>query len=173
MRINVMAAVVTAVLLVSLSPLPASADPSPVAVEQQRKVAAELAAHPGGVQIGPNQIAYPGGLIVTVTRPGTAAAAPQPDCPSGWFCFYEQRQFGYPRGQLSDLGWQDLATWRWQDRTESVHNNLPCGAVVYLNHPAGTSSHGGDMRLFEASARQSIADLGANRNIADHVYRYC
>jgi hypothetical protein len=165
--------VLTALVVIVLVPTPAFAAPSPSAPTVQSKVDAEMAAHPGGKQTGPNQITYAGGLIVTVVPPSPNTTQPKPDCPAGWFCFYDFVSFGYPRGQLSSCGWQDLATWKWQDRTESVHNNLPGGSVVYINHAAGTSAHGSDVRLFEVGARQSIADLGGNKNIADHVYRYC
>ncbi|MEV1288593.1 hypothetical protein [Micromonospora sp. NPDC049679] len=133
---------------------------------------AYLATHPGGAAINDNQVSYgDGALIVTLARPaGTRAAA---DCPSGWFCFYDRVNFGYPRGQLNSCGWQDLAWWSWHDLTESVHYNISTGSVTFLNHATGTS-HGNDQPLFSASSgNRTLDDVAPNRNRADHVYRYC
>lgn len=135
-------------------------------------VDAYLAQHPGGTRINDNEISYGDGrFIVTVTRPaGTQAAA---DCPSGWFCFYDRINFGYPRGRLSDCGWQDLAWWGWQDETEAAHYNLATGTVWFINHGAGTS-HTSDQRLFDLGVGlRTRADVAPYRNMADHVYRFC
>src|SRR5262245_36119693 len=85
----------------------------------ERAVAAYLAAHPGGERIGGADISYDHGrFVVTVVAPPGLTAAP--DCPSGWFCFYDGVNYGYPRGRLSDCGFQDLGWWGWRDRTESA-----------------------------------------------------
>jgi hypothetical protein len=154
-------------LLAAITVVPRSADAAPDAVE------AYLATHPGGVRINGTQVSYGGGVfIVTVVPPPGVEAAP--DCPSGWFCFYEDINYGYPRGQLSDCGWQDLAWWSWQDRTESVHYNMSTGSVVFINHAAGSSSHTNDVRLFEVNTVvRTIADVSPYKNMADHVYRFC
>lgn len=160
-------AAIAALLALAASP-PAAADPS-TSADMQRLVNAELAAHPGGTQLNATQISYHNGaFIVTVAR--TGAAAPNPDCPSGWFCFYEYTYYGYPRGQLSSCGWQDLAWWNWHDRTESVHNNQSRGTVSFLNHGL-SSTHSDDVVLFTVTARQARADVAPHRNLADHVYR--
>lgn len=129
-----------------------------------------LAAYPGGVQINATDIAY-GILIVSVApEPGILAT---PDCPSGWFCFYDDINFGYPRGKLSSCGWQDLAWWGWHDRTESVHYNMSSGSVWFINHASGTT-HTNDVLLFQVStAVRTDADVSPYRNMADHVYRDC
>lgn len=135
------------------------------------QVRAYLAAHPGGQPISANDISYGGGaFIVTVVRSSRAAS---PDCPAGWFCFYEHVNFGYPRGKLSDCGWQDLAPYGWRDRTESVHYNLLSGSVAFFNHGV-SAQHTDDVRLFTVgTAQRTLANTGGNRNRADHVYRYC
>ena len=131
-----------------------------------------LAKYPGGVRINATEISYGGGIfVVTVTR-GTGVQA-SPDCPSGWFCFYEDINYGYPRGKLSSCGWQDLAWWSWHDRTESVHYNLSTGSVSFLNHAPGTS-HANDTHLFDVSTSlPTRPDVSPYRNMADHVYRFC
>jgi hypothetical protein len=143
---------------------PVSAAPDPT----QAQVAAYMAAHPGGQQISATEIAYGGGrFVVTVTRPAGTLAAP--DCPSGWYCFYDRTNFNYPRGKLSDCGWQDLGWWGWRNRTESVHYNMASGSALFMNEAGAT-----DTILFTVSpTRRTIVDVGTHRNKADYVYRYC
>src|SRR5262245_38028612 len=139
----------------------------------QELVDAQLAAAPGGVQISPTEVSYgDGAFVVTVVRTDNTSVGA--DCPSGWFCFYDRVNYGYPRGKLSSCGWQDLATWVWNDRTESAHYNLSTGSVSFINH--GTRpDHGDDKVLFSVGAtNRYLSDVGsANRNKADHVYRFC
>lgn len=147
---------------------PAAAEPPALSPPAR----AYLAAHPGGVPINDNQISYGDGrFIVTVAAPAGTLAAP--DCPSGWFCFYDRTNFGYPRGQLSDCGWQDLAWWGWHDMVESVHYNISSGSVTFVDHAPGTT-HARDRPIFSVSStRRVLADVAPYRNQADHVYRYC
>jgi hypothetical protein len=139
--------------------------PELVRSADQTKVDAYLAGHPGGVQTGPRDISYGGALIVTVSRDISAAAVA--DCPSGWFCFYDTVSYGYPRGRLSSCGFQDLGTWGWRNRVESVHYNMSSGTVAFLNEAGAT-----DTVLFTAgTTRRTIADVNPNRNKADYVSR--
>ncbi|MET8251417.1 DUF6082 family protein [Micromonospora sp. NPDC005197] len=69
------------------------------------------------------------------------------DCPSGWYCFYEWPNYGYPRGRLSDCGRQSLATWQWQFRVESAHYNLGSGSVSFYYY---------DTRLFDIGAANRV-----------------
>ncbi|WP_169789931.1 peptidase inhibitor family I36 protein [Actinoplanes subtropicus] len=134
--------------------------------DDQAKIDAWLHQHPGGTQIGARDLSYAGGaLIVTLARdPNVRAAA---DCPSGWFCFYDGVNYTYPRGKLSSCGWQNLATWAWQNRIESVHYNMSTGTVAFLNETGTT-----DTVLFTAGTNhRTIADVGTNRNKADYVSR--
>jgi hypothetical protein len=136
--------------------------------ELKRQIELQLKLAPGGKQTAVNEVSYADGkFVVTFALPSssgsftTAAAA---DCPVGWFCFYDGANFGYPRGKLSDCGWQDLANWGWQDRTSSVHNNRG-PRVDYINFF--------DVFLFANTNGQAIASLGSNNNKADHVRLYC
>jgi hypothetical protein len=145
-----------------------SESPANRVTAQSAHLADYLAAHPGGTPINATEIAYPGGLIVTVTPPAGQLVAAA-DCPPGWFCFYDGVNFGYPRGRLSDCGFQDLATWGWTNRTESVHYNMSTGSVAFYNHTSG-----GDTRLFTIStSRRTDNDVSPYRNQADRVYRFC
>jgi hypothetical protein len=159
--------IVAALLISLLGPAPARADNA-----VQRSIDAQLAAYPGGKQINATEVAYANGaFIITFARP-VGVSATSSDCPSGWFCFYDHVSFGYPRGRLSDCGWQDLAWWGWQNRTESVAYNLSVGSTVFLGH--GGTDHSGDYRVFEVgTANRAIADVAPSRNDADHVYRIC
>jgi hypothetical protein len=159
------------VLIIVTNPTPSYSDIATSPVASHLEITAYLAAHPGGTPINDNEISYGGGaFIVTLNAPPHTLGAP--DCPLNWFCFYDRTDFGYPRGKLSSCGWQDLATWGWQDRTESVYYNLP-GYVVFINH-AGGISHANDYPLFTVSAgNRALADVAPYRNMADHVDRHC
>lgn len=153
---------------------PALAQPDRRDDDVQAQIDAHLRDYPGGVQTGPAEISYDNGRFVMTFVPagiGTAGAA---DCPLGWFCFYDSVNFGYPRGKLSDCGWQDLAEWGWQNRTESVHYNMSYGSVVFINHAAGQVNHSFDVSVFGAgTSLPMVADTSPYRNTSDHVQRYC
>ncbi|MFB9446443.1 hypothetical protein Dvina_27215 [Dactylosporangium vinaceum] len=146
-------------MLAALALAGAAAAAVPVAAD----TAAYLTAHPGG-RIAGGDILYGGGtFVVTLHAPPRADALV--DCPSGWYCFYDRPDYGYPRGKLSDCGWQSLAWWGWQDRVESAFYNLSRGSVQFLDTGAG---------LFQISAgARALGDAGAGRNRATEVYRYC
>ncbi len=139
----------------------------------QALIDAHLAAYPGGRQISATEISYAGGAFVMGFAPPGQIVQGVPDCPSGWFCFYDRVNFGWPRGKLSDCGWQDLATWGWQNRTESAHYNSASGSVSFTAH-GSRADHGDDTTVFTVSvSRRTIADVYPYRNVADHVYRFC
>ncbi|GGM80935.1 peptidase inhibitor family I36 protein [Dactylosporangium sucinum] len=123
-----------------------------------------LREHPGGIPTAPDTISYLGGaLVVTLRAPARAQGSP--DCPSGWFCFYDRPGWGYPRGKLSDCWYQNLATWYWQDRTESVHNNTGTTVTFYDGaYRAGSA-------MFAAGAGVALSSVPPNR--ANYVYRSC
>lgn len=140
----------------------------------QAQIDAQLKAYPGGVQTGPAEISYKNGrFVMTFVRPGVATDGTA-DCPFGWFCFYDSTNYGYPRGKLSDCGWQDLAEWGWQNRTESVHYNMPTGSVAFINHASGQGGHSFDVAVFGAGTTvPTVPDTTPYRNSSDHVQRYC
>ncbi|HKT05287.1 MAG TPA: peptidase inhibitor family I36 protein [Rugosimonospora sp.] len=165
-RLRAWPAVSMAVLSV-VAALAVAAPASAASSATQRQVDAYLAGHPGGQQINSREISYSNGTFIVTVVPAVATSAP--DCPPGWFCFYAHTNFGYPRGKLSDCGWQDLSTWGWQNRTESVHYNLSTGSVAFIGESGST-----DSVLFTVdTGRRAIADVSPYRNQADFVYRYC
>lgn len=152
---------------------PAYADTSSL----QQQVDAYMSAHPGGRQISSTAISYGNGrFIVTLGLPAphnTLDNGPVADCPSGWFCFYDQPDYTGRRGQLSDCGWQDLAWWDWNDRTVSAYYNMSRGYVQFLNHAAGTTSHTKDTILFTLTTTARGLRLVPTPKAADHVNRVC
>jgi hypothetical protein len=156
-------AVLAAASLVLVGALTAPARPASTD-QQQDAVTAYLEAHPGGTRTGPDEISYDNGtFIVTVKAPKNALGGP--DCPSGWFCFYDRTYYGYPRGRLSDCGWQDLAEWGWEFRTESVHYNMSSGSVRFYYYAT---------ELFRAgTGRRTLPDVSPDRNWANLVRRVC
>jgi hypothetical protein len=102
--------------------------------ELKQQIALQLRIAPGGKQTAVNEVSYDDGrFVVTYALPGARAAA-LPDCPSGWFCFYDGTNFNYPRGRFSDCGWQDLGRYGWSDRTSSIDNSTG-STIDYENHP--------------------------------------
>jgi len=125
-----------------------------------------LAANPGGTRLNALEVSY-GALVVTVARPRTTTAVAA-DCPAGWFCFYAGVNYTYPRGKLSSCGYQDLATYGWTNRIESVYYDMLNGKVTFYND--GTV----DTALFTVStANRGDADVSPHRDKADYVYRTC
>jgi hypothetical protein len=159
-------AVAAALVLLLAAPVrPAAADPGGLSADEY------LAKYPGGTKISSTEVSYSNGAFIVTTR-RSAAILVGPDCPSGWFCFYDGVNYGYPRGRLSSCGWQDLAWWAWNDRTESVHYNLNSGTVWFINHVG--SGHSGDFNVFDVGVgRRTRSDVAPYRNIADHVNRIC
>lgn len=104
----------------------------------------------------------------------TLSAAGVADCPSGWFCFYDGDNFGYPRGKLSDCRWQDLGVYGWNDRTNSVHNNTSSLVEFHqhLDYGNPANGHTYDYTIFGISAYNSSPHVNPS-NQADHTYRYC
>jgi hypothetical protein len=91
----------------------------------------------------------------------------------GWFCFYDNINYGYPRGKLSSCGWQDLATWGWQNRVASAYYQLGNGSTAFLNHVPGTN-HAYDQVLFTIDVvSRGIGDVYPYRDMADYMYRSC
>ena len=141
--------------------------------ELKAQINLQLKVAPGGKQTGVNEVSYDNGrFVVTYAMPNTIDGTP--DCESGWFCFYDNTYWGYPRGKLSDCGWQDLARWGWHDRTESVDNSTG-SSIQYIQHrdygnPA--NGHSYDYTLFWNDPWAAISTV-PYRNQADHVRRWC
>ncbi|MDG4802674.1 hypothetical protein [Micromonospora sp. WMMD980] len=155
----VVAAVLGGFLIAAAVPVP-----SPGMAAVNREMTDYLAAHPGGVPVGADEISYGGGaLLVTLRAPAGAYALA--DCPRGWFCFYDRPNLGYPRGKLSSCGRQDLATWQWQFRIGSAHYNMSSGSATFYYN---------DMALFSVGLGNPVrADAAPWRDWATHVSRRC
>lgn len=135
--------------------------------ELQEQIDLHLRLAPGGEQTAPNEITYGDDeFVVTYALPNQRQLA-APDCPTGWFCFYDGRNYVYPRGMLSDCGYQDLDDFGWSDRTSSVDNGTRSN-VRYYNH-----LDSGPQLLFTNTAGNNMSLTGTNDNRADHVNRIC
>jgi hypothetical protein len=138
---------------------------SPAELQEQIDLHLQLA--PGGEQTAPNEVTYGDGtFVVTYALPNQRQLA-TPDCPSGSFCFYDGQNYVYPRGKLSDCGYQDLDDFGWSDRTSSVDNGTASN-VRYYNH-----LDSGPVLLFTNTAGNHGSLSGTNNNRADHVNRIC
>lgn len=139
--------------------------PQTAASAASTPVAAYLAANPGGVPINDNEISYGSGAFIVTLAPPTGTLAGVADCPTGWYCFYDRVDFGYPRGKLSSCGTQNLATWGWQYRTESVHYALARGFTDFY--------YNGTWLFKVGLEKPAIADVAPHRNWANVVKRTC
>ncbi|WP_344055000.1 peptidase inhibitor family I36 protein, partial [Planotetraspora silvatica] len=108
--------------------------------ELRDQIALQMKIAPGGKQTSLNEVSYDNGkFVVTYALPGQQVALGVADCPSGWFCFYDNINFGYPRGKLSSCGTQDLATWGWRNRISSVDNSTTNSVEYWADaSPFGT-----------------------------------
>ncbi|WP_169734300.1 peptidase inhibitor family I36 protein [Hamadaea tsunoensis] len=149
------------------------ATPAAAADSLQRQIDSYLATHPGGTQINATDLSYSSGqFIVTFGRPPAgAAAATTSICPSGWFCFFTDPDYGGLRGKLSSCGWQDLAYWGWDNQVMSAYYNLSTGSVDFLNHVGSGGSHATDTVEFTIGTSRRGAALVMPT--ADHVNRHC
>lgn len=137
------------------------------AAELQDQIDLHLQQAPGGRQTAPNEITYGDDtFVVTYAMPNQRLLA-SPDCENGWFCFYDGGAYGYPRGKLSDCGFQDLGDFGWSDRTSSVDNGTSSN-VRYYNH-----RDSGDEYMFTNNAGQHGRLSSEYTNRADHVVRVC
>lgn len=153
--------------------------PARTTAELQAQIRNHLARFPGGTQINDNEISYNGGrFVMTFAKPGGKYRdLLASDCaPFNWFCFYDGLNFTYPRGRLSDCGWQDLLPFGWIDRTESAAQTNTTGPyyVTHIGHEGMTPNHSGDdIYFFTDTWITEISDVTPFRNASDHVYKNC
>ncbi|GAA4588000.1 hypothetical protein GCM10023194_38480 [Planotetraspora phitsanulokensis] len=136
--------------------------------ELREQIALQMEIAPGGKQTSPNEVSYDNGkFVVTYALPGQRALGVA-DCPSGWFCFYENINFGYPRGKLSDCGTQDLGQYGWANRISSADNSTT-NSVEYWE-----ATSFGTLYLFTNFNPGAISYVGNDYNDrADIVHRNC
>jgi hypothetical protein len=127
--------------------------------ELSQQIALQLKLAPGGKQTSRNEVSYDSGkFVVTYALPGARALA-APDCPEGWYCFYEDLNFGYPRGKLQDCGTQDLGVWGWRDRISSVDNRTDYTAIFKRTESSSSA-------LFRVYAHENNPWVGSAVNDA-------
>jgi hypothetical protein len=115
----------------------------------ERQVRANLAANPGSVRTGPNQIRLAPGLTMTLPDSGStrAARAVGKKCHIGFFCIYENRDFGGASLAMSACKTYILHSYRfvdesgnpdrWDLEASSWDNNQTGDAAAKLRHRNG------------------------------------
>lgn len=133
----------------------------------QAEIDAYLRAHPGGVQISDNAVAYRDGEVVIVfPDPGErfapeglgdnlrstalaadvaqdvgAAAASVAGCPNGtfdhWYCFYTDSNFGGRRLQFLNTCADYASNWGFNNTTSSWVNTNPRSRIVAWDYRGG------------------------------------
>jgi hypothetical protein len=111
----------------------------------ERQIRANLAAYPGSVRVGPNQIQLEPG--VRLTLPSTATAAARPHCKRGYFCIYENVNFGGAHLDMSRCHRYILQSYRfkdqhgrwdrWREEASSWINNQTGGVAATLTSAEG------------------------------------
>jgi hypothetical protein len=103
-KVNALVLVLAMTLLgFTVAGSPAVAQPSAQA-SLQAQAAQILHAHPGGVQISPTQIAWQNGAVILNLQTPTRGATPYATfngCPSGYYCFFQYKNFTGRMLQLS------------------------------------------------------------------------
>jgi hypothetical protein len=117
----------------------------------ERQVRANLAANPGSDRVGPNQIQLEPGLTMTLLGRGSASAAQDraKRCNLGYFCIYENRDFGGASLGMSACNTYVLHSYRfidqfgrpdrWDLEASSWINNQTGGAAATLRHLNGAT----------------------------------
>ncbi|WP_156045675.1 peptidase inhibitor family I36 protein [Herbidospora cretacea] len=136
--------------------------------ELREQIALQMEIAPGGKQTSLNEVSYDNGkFVVTYALPGQRALGVA-DCPANWFCFYQDSNFGYPRGKLSDCYTQELAQYGWANRISSVDNST-FNSVEYWERLNPTTT----LYLFTNYNPGALASLGDYNDRADVVHRNC
>ncbi|MGW0481367.1 peptidase inhibitor family I36 protein [Nonomuraea sp. NPDC003214] len=160
---------VAAVTLITLSGFTAmpmgAAQADRVDPSVQEQVDSQLHDYPGGVQSAPGVITYAGGSVkVVIPRAGAAAT-----CPSGWYCFFQDRNWIGRMLQFRDCGGnQSLTDYGFGNQATSWVNNTRHLVEVYDR----------DVDPFDtlwreaANARASYVEAGKD-NRADFFHTYC
>jgi hypothetical protein len=146
--------------------------------EIQEQIDRQLLRIADGERINRREVSYNDGrFVIGFDSPGHRDATTS-DCPAGWVCFYEHRNYGWPRARLRACGWSDLGWWDWNDRVESVRNDTGSN-LTFINHDDhGIAAHGHrlDRPLFRMGPYQQLTAVpGAPTppEQADHVIRTC
>jgi hypothetical protein len=79
-------------------------------------------------------------------------------CPSGWFCFYHDANFGGRMLQFSDCGIQNLTDFGFNDQASSWVDNTGSSVDVFLN------INGGGGVLWHESPHSSSSFVGSGAN---------
>lgn len=78
--------------------------------------------------------AYAAGNPSAMSTAATVGVVPQATvrgCPSGWFCFYKDANFGGPRLQSQQCGLLNLTTFGFNDQISSWVNNTSSSVDVF------------------------------------------
>ncbi len=133
------------------------------------ELAEVLSAHPAGVQINANQIAWDNGKVV-LNIPDEAhpenqeaqARATVHGCPRGWFCFYQHENFGGRRLQFSDCSSggvaQYLRNYGFENQTTSWVANKSLSDVNV------NDSDTNGFNLWDEDGNSQSSNVGARAN---------
>jgi|RhiMethySRZTD1v2_1073278.scaffolds.fasta_scaffold635637_2 hypothetical protein len=129
---SIVKAILVALALALVGPALAHAAAPDAATERQ--IRANLAANPGSVRIGPNQIRLEPGL--TMTLPGRDAAVAAKACNEKYFCIYEDVNFQRASLAMSACKLYRLHNYRFKDK-HGRPDRWDNEASSWINHQVG------------------------------------
>ncbi|MFC6884240.1 MULTISPECIES: peptidase inhibitor family I36 protein [Actinomadura] len=101
----------------------------PSGSDVQAQINTQLRDHPGGRQLDAHRVAYKGGSVVMTFPAATRAATP---CPTGWYCFYQYKNFGGRMLQFRDCGGTQYFTdYGFKGKTTSWRNTTGHLVITY------------------------------------------
>ncbi|GGV45844.1 hypothetical protein GCM10010182_82460 [Actinomadura cremea] len=133
----------------------------------QKQVDDQIRRH-GGKQTSPGEVSYNAGAVKLVI-PGASARAGTPNCPGGWYCFYESEFYEGRRLQFQDCGTnQSLTDYGFGNSASSWHNNSTNTVEVYDRDVTPF------VTLWREGPISSASAVGATfDDRADFFYTYC
>ncbi|MFD9334160.1 peptidase inhibitor family I36 protein [Streptomyces sp. NPDC060028] len=136
----------------------------------QKQIDEQLAQTPGGKRIGLNQAAWRDGkAVMTWPLPGEtkaravnepSAALGSPNCSYGWTCLYEHANYDGRRLTWSDCNFENLATWGFNDKATSWHNNQTNGTITTVYNWTGSYWE----QLWASTAPSASSNVGSWAN---------
>ncbi|GAA4235602.1 hypothetical protein GCM10022254_43200 [Actinomadura meridiana] len=137
-----------------LTASPAQAAPEGAGTNVLRQVSQVVAEHPGARQTGPGTVTFDNGAVLTIPAAGATAGL----CASGWYCFFQNTNYGGRKLSFRDCGatglWQFLTDYGFGNSTSSWQNFTKHTVLVYdqdtqppstlwTENPSGESTNAG------------------------------
>lgn len=155
---------IAAATLAAMLAAPAQAATSDARADVQQQVDQQITRY-GGVQTGPGEVSYRAGTVKLLI----GAAPADQTCASGWYCFYQYKDYGGRKLQFQDCGsTQYLTNYGFGNKTTSWKNASKHTIYTYNNATTPPTS------LWTEEPNSASANVGDTLdNRADSFYTAC